>query len=290
MSTHRSKMNFSVALALVMICICAFPPRTAGQAMIKPEAVPAYQPKHFPFEGGEKAVYEATWNGMIAVATAEIYTVPTVVDGKKVYQVRVEAKTSRVLDFIWRMRDTISSTFDAKALFPSRFTFSQRENSRVIDTEARLDQTTKKWAVNRQQVGKQPKIYQFDAQNTLDPITAVYLARSTDFKVGDRLYFKVFGGRYQYLLELFVEKKEPVELASGKTIEAYRIIPRIQNITKKGYAGRLNDATIWISADARRMPVKLSSKIVFGTVYLDLVQDEKSRTEETASETRRPAS
>jgi hypothetical protein len=160
----------------------------------------------------------------------------------------------------------------------------------VIDTEARLDQTTKKWAVNRQQVGKQPKIYQFDAQNTLDPITAVYLARSSDFKVGDRLYFKVFGGRYQYLLELFVEKKEPVELASGKTVEAYRIIPRIQNITKRGYAGRLNEATIWISADARRLPIKLSSKIVFGTVYLDLVQDNKSRTEATASETRRPES
>ena len=79
-----------------------------------------------------------------------------------------------------------------------------------------------------------------------------------------------------------------MELASGKTVEAYRMIPRIQNITKRGYAGRLNEATIWISADARRLPIKLSSKIVFGTVYLDLVQDNKSRTEATASETRRP--
>ena len=290
MSKHRFKMNFLSALALTMICVYAFPIPAADPPMIKPEAVPAYQPKYIPFEGGEKEVYLASWNGMIAVATAEVHTIPTVIHGKKVYQVRVEAKTSRMLDFIWKMRDSISSTFDAKALFPSHFSFSQRENTRVIDTEARLDQTTKKWAVNRQQVGKQPKIYEFDAQNTLDPITAVYLARSSDFKVGDRLYFKVFGGRYQYLLELFVEKKEPVELASGKTVEAYRIIPRIQNITKKGYAGRLNEATIWISADARRLPIKLSSKIVFGTVYLDLVQDNKSRTEATASETRRPAS
>src|SRR5262249_1277939 len=121
-------------------------------------------------------------------------------------------------------------------------------------------------------------------------ITAVYLARSTDFKVGDKMYFKVFGGRYQYLLELFVEKKEPVELASGKKVEAYRIIPRIQNLTKNGYADRFNDAVIWISADARRMPVKLSSKITFGTVYMDMVQDERSRTESTATETQRPAS
>jgi hypothetical protein len=285
---RKLKVNFAVALAGV-VCLCVLSASEAGQAMIKAEAVPAYQPKHFPFDAGEKEVYQATWNGMIAVATAEVQTTQTVIDGRKVYQVRVEAKTSRMLDFIWRMRDTISSTFDAKALAPSRYTFSQRENSKVIDTEAKLDHATKRWSVNRQQVGKETKIYQFDAQNTLDPITAVYLARSTDFKVGDKLYFKVFGGRYQYLLELFIEKKEPVALESGKTVEAYRIIPRIQNITMNGYASRLNEATIWISADERRLPIKLSSKIVFGTVYLEVVQD-KSRTQSTATEARPPAS
>ena len=290
MEKLHSNIKSAVALIVTVVCLCALPTRAAEQGMIRPEAVPAYQPKHFPFENGEKEVYQATWNGMFAVATAEVYTVPTVVDGKKVYQVRVEAKTARTLDWIWKMRDTISSTFDAKALQPSRFTFSQRENSRVIDTDARLDHNTQKWEVNRQQVGKKTKTYQFESQNTLDPITATYLARSTDFKVGDKMYFKVFGGRYQYLLELFVEKKEPVELASGKRVEAYRIIPRIQNITKNGYADRLNDAVVWISADARRLPVKLSSKITFGTVYLDLMQDDKSRTESTAAETQRPAS
>jgi hypothetical protein len=235
--------------------------------------VPVYKPKHYPFEGGEKAVYRASWNGLFSVATAEIYTRPTVVDGRQVYNVRVEAKTSRALDLIWKMRDTILSTFDAKALLPSRFRFHQRENSRVINTDARYNESTKRWAVHRQQVGKRAKVYEFDSQNTFDPLTAVYVARSLDFKPGDRLYFKVFGGRYQYLLELHVEHKEPVALESGKTVEAFRIIPRTQNITKNGYAQRLNEAVIWISADERRIPVKLSSKISFGSVRLDLIED-----------------
>jgi hypothetical protein len=285
---QRSKSNLIYALALILT-LCGSHTFAADDSMIKPEAVPVYQPKHYPFEGGEKEVYQASWNGMISVATAEISTVTTVVDGKKVYQVRVDAKTSKFLDMIWRMRDTISSTFDAKALQPSRFTFSQRENSKVIDTEARLDHNTKRWAVSRQQIGKPAKIYEFDSQNILDPITTVYLARSVDFKVGDRLYFKIFGGRYRYLLELFVEKKEPVVLDSGKTVDAFRIIPRIQNITKNGYASRLNEATVWISADERRLPIKLSSKIVFGSVYLQLVQD-TGKSESAAADSRRPAS
>ena len=260
----------------------------AGQAMIKPEAVPVYQPKFYPFESGEKAVYRTSWNGLVSVATAEIYTTPTTINGKKVYQVRVEAKSSKALDLIWKMRDTITSTFDAKSLSPSHFTFSQRENSKIIDTEARYNGPTKSWKVGRRQVGKKPQNYEFDSQNTLDPITAVYLARSVDFKVGDRLYFKVFGGRYQYLLELLIERKEPVELQSGK-VEAFRIIPSIQNLTKNGYAERLNDATVWISADERRLPVKLSSKITFGSVYMELVQD-KHGAQSTAAEPSRPSS
>jgi hypothetical protein len=281
----RPKLAFLAAMLFVLIANGA----QAGQAMIKPEAVPAYQPKYLPFEGGERALYRATWNGMFSVASAEIQTTPKLVDGKKVIQVRVDAKTSGALDLIWKMRDTISSTFDAVALTPAHFVFSQRENAKVIDTEAKFDQRTKRWAVNRQQVGKLTKNYQFESNNTLDPITAVYLARSTEYKVGDKLYFKVFGGRYQYLLELFVEKKEPVLLESGKTIEAYRIVPRIQNITKRGYAGRVNEAIIWISADERRVPIKMSSKVIFGSVHLELI-DDKRGPQSIAAEAAKPAS
>ena len=277
---------FTIWFVLAVLCVSA---SEAGEVMpVKPESVPVYQPKFLTFEGGEKQSYRAHWNGLVSVAFADVNTTPMVVDGKKVLRVQVEAKSSRMLDLIWKMRDTITSTFDAKALSPAHFKFSQRENSRIIDTEAIYTHSNKRWAVNRRQVGKKPQVYEFDSQNTLDPITAAYLARSVDFKVGDRLYFNIFGGRFRYLLELYVEKKEPVELSSGKVV-AFKIIPRIQNVTKNGYADRFNEATIWISADERRLPIKLSSKILFGSVYLDLVDDKQGAQSATA-EPPRPSS
>lgn len=276
-------VTFCTVLALVTISLSQ-----AGEAPINP-SVPTYQPKFQPFEAGENQVYRAHWNGMVSVATAEITAKPTIIDGRKVYQVKVQAKSSRFLDLIWKMRDTITSTFDAQALAPSRFAFRQRENSKAIDTEARYSELTKRWAVNRQEGGKKPKVYEFDSQNTLDPITAVYLARSLDFKVGDRLYFKVFGGKYQYLLELRIDGKERVALPSGKSVEAYKIIPFLQNIAKEGYASRLNDATVWISADERRLPIKISSKIFVGSVYLELVED-KHGVQSTSADSRKPSS
>ncbi|MDH3445882.1 MAG: DUF3108 domain-containing protein [Deltaproteobacteria bacterium] len=273
----------------VLAALVAGSVSTGQVPSMNPAAVPVYQPRYFPFEGGEKAVYRASWNGLVSVATAEIHTTPAMVDGRRVYNVRVEAKTSKVLDLIWKMRDTIMSTFDAQALSPSRFSFHQRENSRVIDTEARYNESTKRWTVNRQQMGKRARVYEFDSQNTFDPLTAVYLARSLEFDVGDRLYFKVFGGRHRYLMELHIERKELVTLESGKTVEAFRIIPRLQNLTKKGYAKRMNEAVAWISADERRIPVKLASKIVFGSVYLELIEDTHT-TQSTSIEPRPPAS
>jgi len=247
----------------------------AGEAAAKPATVPAYQPKHLPFDGGEKAVYLASWNGMLSVATATILTTPQYVDGKKFYNVRVEAKSSGMLDLFWKMRDTITSTIDAKALAPTQFTFSQRENRKVIDTVAHFNQATKKWTVRRDERRK-VKNYDFDQPaNTLDPITAIYLARSQDYKVGDHLFFHIFGGKYRYLLDLEVERRETIKIKSGN-VDAFKIVPRIKNVAKQGYAERLNEAAIWVSADSRRVPVMLTSKIIFGSIYMELVDDRES--------------
>ncbi|MPZ77725.1 MAG: DUF3108 domain-containing protein [Deltaproteobacteria bacterium] len=257
--------------AAVILVVSAVHAQEPGTKI--PPTMPVYQPKFYPYESGETALYKATWNG-IPVATAEVHATPVTIEGKKFFRVRVDAKTSKGLDLIWKMRDTITSVFDGKSLAPSRFVFSQRENSRVIDTEALFDNTTKKWTINRWQKGKKPRVFVLDSNNTLDPITAVYLARSIDLNVGEKLLFDVFGGRHRYLLELAVEKKEPVTLESGAIVEAFKVVPKLTNLTKKGYASRMNEAAIWISADERRIPVKLWSKIFVGNVYLELVRDQ----------------
>ena len=259
------------AFAIFAMAILFMARAEAQESAKVPAAVPLYQPKFYPYENGERASYRASWNG-VPVATAEVQTTPLTVEGKKFYRVRIDAKTSKGLDLIWKMRDTITSTFDAKSLAPSRFVFSQRENTRAIDTEAKFNQSSKKWSVYRWQEGKKPRVYDFESNNTLDPITAVYLARSVDLKVGETMSFNVFGGRYQYLLDLKVEKKEPVELESGAVIETFKVVPRITNLTKKGYAGRMTEAAVWISADERRVPVKLWSRIFAGNVHVELVQ------------------
>jgi hypothetical protein len=208
---------------------------------------------------------------VVPVGTADIRTSPLWIDGKKYYQVKVKARTSKVVDLFWKMRDTVVSVFEAETLEPYRYSFKQRENRRKVNTKASFDRESNKWLIHRQK-GRRVKNYEFVSANTLDPITAVYLARSLDFKVGDQFYFNVFGGKSRYRLTLDIVGRERIKLDAG-VFDAFKVKPRIENITKSGYAGRVREATVWISADRRRMPLKIASEVFIGTIYLEMVKE-----------------
>ncbi|MBI4487601.1 MAG: DUF3108 domain-containing protein [Deltaproteobacteria bacterium] len=238
-----------------------------------------YQPDFYPFERGESAAYWASWNG-IPVASAEIHVSPVFMDGKKFYQAQIQARTWKYLELLWKMRDSIESVFEAETLRPRRFIFYQRENRKRIDTIALFDPGSKKWVVHRQQ-GAKIRDYEFVSQNTLDPISAVYLARSLDFKPGDKLRMDIFGGKSRYWITLDIVGQERISVKAG-VFDAYKIMIRVSNLTRSGYAGRVRQATGWISADAMRKPLKMVSEIFVGSVNIEMVE-EKVRDEKNSA-------
>lgn len=258
---HKRKgSGFSIFLILL--------PLLAHAAESASPEVPRYEPKFRPLDGGEQAFYRAKWNG-IPVATADIRMDSLWIGEKKYYRVEVKARTLTVLDLFWKMRDTVVSVFEAETLSPHRYVLNQRENRKKIDTVAVFD-ARQGWRIESRR-GSKIKTHEFASADTLDPVTAVYFARSLDFKLGDRLHFNVFGGKSRYLVTLHVAGHESIKLESG-THDAFKIIPYVKNITKEGYAERLRETAVWISADRHRMLLKMTSKIIFGTVYLEKVE------------------
>jgi hypothetical protein len=189
-------------------------------------------------------------------------------DGKKFYHVSIKAESWPYLDFIFKMRDKIESTFDAETLHPRRFFFSQRENKKVIDTTAEIDPATHKWVVRRKE-GKRRKDFEFVSPYALDTVSAVYLARSLDLKVGDHFRLEVFGGKSRYLVTLDVVGRERVRTSQGE-FDAYKIVPKVSDLSKAGYAQRIREATMWITADAKRLPIKMSTQVFVGSVVIEM--------------------
>ena len=252
-------------LAVLFLANFIYAENLVGESQVGP----ARQTGHFyPFEVGESALYEASWSG-IPVASAEIHASSMLVHGKRFYEVKVQARTWRYLELIWKMRDSIESVFEAQTFQPHRFVFRQRENRKKVDTTALFDPGAKKWVVHRRQ-GDKIKEYEFVSSRTFDPISATYLARSLDWKVGDTLQIEVFGGGSRYLVTLDVVGKEPITVKAG-VFDAYKIIPRVANLARSGYAARVREATAWISADERRRPLKMISQVFIGSVSIEMV-------------------
>lgn len=230
-----------------------------------------YQPKFFPFDQGEKAEYRMSWN-MIPVASAKVQTKPKWEQGEKFYQVNVKAKTWRILHWIWKMRDSVESVFEAKTFSPRSFIFSQSENREMVQTKILYEPNSQKWVVRRKE-GDKVEGFEFVSGDTYDPISVSYLLRSLDFKVGDRLEFNLFGGHHRYLLTLDVVNQEPIKVKAGQ-FNAYKIESQMVKRPPSKDDGYVYRATGWISADEKRILVKAKSKAWIGSVYLELIQAE----------------
>jgi hypothetical protein len=125
--------------------------------------------------------------------------------------------------------------------------------------------------VHREQ-GAKVNDYEFVSQHTLDPVLAVYLARSLDFKIGDTLRLDVFGGKSRYLVVLDIVGQERITLKAGD-FDAYKITPRVFNLTPSGHAERIREATVWISADEKRRPLKIVSQVFIGSVNIEMAEE-----------------
>lgn len=257
---------FSLFFALFFLSLS----HAGGLSNDEPEEAGRYQPRYYPFADGERVLYQASWNG-IPIAKAKIHTSLVWRGGKKFYQVKVRARTFKYLDPFWKMRDSIESIFEADTLRPHRYTFRQRENRKRIDTTALYDHESKKWVVRRQ---KRHKVRQFEfmSRNTLDPISATYFVRSIDFEVGDRIQLEVFGGKSRYLVILDVVGEERIRVKAG-LFNAYKIIPRVINLSRSGYARRVRQVTVWMSADQKRRPLRIISDVFIGSVYIEMVDE-----------------
>lgn len=218
----------------------------------------------------ERIVYRASWNG-IPIASAVIHGGPLLIEGKKYYQVKVQVRTWKYLELFWKMRDSIESIFNVETFQPHRFIFRQRENRRKIDTTAVFDPGSDKWLVYRRR-GTKVKNYEFVSRHTFDPISATYLARRLDFSVGNRLQLEVFGGKSRYLVTLDIVGQERITVRAGD-FDAYKIIPRVFNLTRSGYAKRVRRVTIWISTDEKKRPIKVVSQVFIGSVEIELVEE-----------------
>ena len=101
----------------------------------------------------------------------------------------------------------------------------------------------------------------------LDDAAFFYFIRIADLRVGKTYRYDRYFRKDKNPVTIEVTKREKMELPDGREVDCLVLHPVIET---KGMFSKRSDTRIWITDDARRLPVQIRSKFPFGTITLRL--------------------
>lgn len=230
--------------------------------------IPDYSPVRIPFHSGEQLVYQASWIGIPAAGGKVVLHTDHANPG--LLSAEIWIKTNHLVDVLYRMRDYLRETFGAKSLKPSQLYIRQNEGHRHDIFNVTFDHHDR--VVTLVKHGPRGvKKRKFLSSNPSGPVSAAMMALSQPLKVGESLRFDAFSGTTRYVFNLYVAGRDRIRTPLGD-FDAFRIVPSITYLSDGTLNDKVHNTVLWVSADARRLPLRIQSAVFIGRVSIDLVK------------------
>jgi len=231
--------------------------------------IPVYKPGPNPFRDGETLIYRASWLGVPAadarIVIGQSKTHPEWWTGV------MWLNTSEEVDLVYPMRDVFKENFDRTSLRPNDITIVQHEKQRLDQWHVTFDRADH--LVTAIKINRHGKVTtrRFSGGDPLGPFSGVMMALSQPLKPGDSVTTDVFSGGNRYVFMFKVIDRERVTTGLG-TFDTVKIEPWVLWLSEGSFRSQSRETTIWVTDDARHLPVRISSSVFFGDVYADLIQ------------------
>ncbi len=220
-----------------------------------------------PFSRGEELVYAVKWGG-IPVGEGRLKVLSSDGPGEKdAYLFELRVRTNRSIDRIYKVRDKFSSLAAEDLTKSYRFRKLQREGRTKREIDVRFDWDRNEVVYSNFDETKPPLAL---IPGALDPLAAVYFVRASELEASGTVRVPVTNGKKCIVGMARVLGKQTVEIDSG-VYETYILEADTEKVG--GVFENTDDKKfkVWITADERRMPVKVETKVSIGTVTAELL-------------------
>jgi hypothetical protein len=210
---------------------------------------------------GERLVFDINY-GLITAGEA-IMSVPSYdsVAGRRCFRVEFFVNSLPSFSWIYRVEDRYLTFIDEETLAPWRFEQHIREGSYKRDFVAEFDQVKK--------IANTPdSIYQVP-EYVHDIMSAFYYARTYDFsdsRPGDSFLLQNFYKDKTYDLVVKFLGRQELEVEAG----TFRTIVLEPLIKEGGLFKSEGRVVVWLTDDERKIPVRVNSKILIGSIDSEL--------------------
>ena len=219
-----------------------------------------------PFANGELLVYRIAWMGIPAGhATMAVRPLLDRDRGnRRVYHIVSTARSNEMVSLFYPVDDRTDSYMDARGLYSLWFKLRQREGRYRSDKEIRFDQQA-----HRALYIHNGKAEWFDTvPEVQDALSGLYFLRTLTLEPGRPVTIPVFDSRKNWQVEVRVLQREEVVTPAG-TFRTVKVKPLLKS---EGIFRRKGDVHIWLTDDARKIPVKMKSAVKIGSITATLVE------------------
>jgi len=227
---------------------------------------PAPAERAVSFTVGERLEYDVSWSSYLTAGTVVLQVAekrPSL--GSVAYYVTGEAQPSSLISSLYTIYYKADTLIDVYSLLPQRGSVFSREGKRQRMRVTSFDHNARKARFEMQTSTHMVRELQVptDAQ---DVLSMIYALRQLPLEPGRSIPFTVSDGGYLYTGELAVTGREAVAVPAGK-VRAIRVAPRLLNETGEAIA---KDSVLWLSDDARHVPLRLDMPLAAGRFVLSL--------------------
>lgn len=226
-----------------------------------------------PFRVGEKMVLDLTWVALPAgKATLEVRPGPQF-HGRDTFHLWGNVTSSRLVDAIYHVDNTVETFVDRLGLIPYRFLLHMVESKQLKETRVVFDHPKREAHYWSKRISERWGNEVVDKVDKITPAAkdmwgALYYARTLNFSKGKTYTFPVFEKGKNFDISLTALENEIVRTPVG-IFQAWKLGVKIRLAQHLKQTG---DIFLWISDDSSRFIVKFEGKIKIGSLKGTLVE------------------
>lgn len=212
-----------------------------------------------PWKIGEYFQFSIDWNGLNGGSSLMQVQNITRVDGRRAYRIVMKAESNSFVSKFYKVRDRAESFIDAESLYSRRFVKRLREGGYEKDIDVRFDQENRKARyTDGESFDVPPGVH--------DVLSAFYYVRTVPLPAGGSLSIPTHDNKKSYEMLVKVHRRERVQVPAG-TFDCVVVEPILKS---EGVFKSKGSIHVWLTDDARRIPVLVKSKIPIGSISVSL--------------------
>jgi hypothetical protein len=229
------------------------------RAVPRPEAA-------VPFRAGETLTYDVSWSSVLVAGTATA----TVVEKKPssnstAYYVVAEGRPLPILAKLYKLYYKMDTLVDSFTLLSQRGSLYSEEGAAHQLDSTRFDRATRRAFYERRHETTANADFPVPA-NTQDGLAVLYALRTRSFRAGEGFTTPVADSGALYTVKVDVGAPAQVKVPLGE-FAAWNLNASITDAQGRPV---WKNIAVWISNDARRLPVKLQAELPVGQFALAL--------------------